>query len=146
MALIKDDRTRRLDDFELAASDALGLYADLVERIEERRLSAMLAEVTAGQSRLLKQVFDVRRELGELPQAGDPERSHLGAAGAQLRALVLPGSPTSHYVETLLEAAAGVSAALDGARTLDLDARLEALLDEFRKTNEAFEARLRRLG
>ncbi|MBN1240199.1 MAG: hypothetical protein JXB36_16970, partial [Gammaproteobacteria bacterium] len=124
----------------------LRLYGDLQEQIEDARLNALLHEALSSQSKLLRDIVDARRALGDLPQAGDPERSHLGAAGAHLRAMVLPGSARSHYVETLLEAAAGVSAELDAALAIDLAPQLKRLLEAFRESNAAFVTALRNLG
>lgn len=145
MNLIKDDRTLRLDDFELAANEALGLYAGLLESVEEPDLQGLLTETVAGQSSLLEKILDTRRALGELPQAGDPERSHFDAFGARLRALVLPGDAAEHYVDSLIEAARNVAVELDQALALALDPKLERLLREFADANTRFETALHEL-
>jgi hypothetical protein len=146
MNLFKDERTLRLDDFDLAATEALELGRDLAERIEDAALQALVADHVASQSALLRQIDDVRRAQGDLPQAGDPERAHLGAAGAHLRAIMLPGDTTVHYVETLQNAAAKVSTELDGALATELSASLECLFAEFKQAHDAFESALRRFA
>lgn len=143
MTLLKDDRTLRLDDLDIAASEAEALYEDLERRIDDDALRALVAEHAAAQREALGRVDEIRRARGDLPQAGDPERSHLGAAGAALRALVLPGDPAAHYVESLLDAAAKVSAALDDALAIDLDPDLRRLLTDLKDRNAAFETALR---
>jgi hypothetical protein len=144
MNLIKDDRTLRLDNFELSATEALGLCNDLEEHIDDPALRALLAKHVAAQTELLRQVEHVRRARGELPQAGDPERAHLGAAGAYLRAVVLPGDATTHYAESLHAAAAKVSTALEEALAIEHDTTLARLLSEFQGANEDFVAALSR--
>lgn len=146
MSLFKDDATMRLDDVNLAAAEAAGLYADLLERIEDTELHRLVSNHLATQDRLVEQIADLRRNRGELPQAADPERSHLEAAGAYLRAIVLPGETIGHYVESMLDAAAAVATQIDNALSLDLDGELPGLLKEFSRVNAAYETELRAIA
>jgi hypothetical protein len=143
MTLFKDERTLRLDDLDITAAEAEALYRDLEPRIEDEALRSRVAAHAAAQADLLSRVDALRRDLGELPQLGDPERSQLGAAGAHLRAIVLPGDVAIHHVESLLEAAGKVTAQVDLALGVELDAELERLLTELRRLNVAFEEALR---
>ena len=143
MSLLKDDATTRLDDLNLAGAEALGLYEDIGGRIDDASLSGLLAAQISTQRALLERIADLRRARGELPHAADPERSHLEAAEAFVRAIVLPGETETHYVESLLGAAATVGRNIDDALSLDLDGEMRALLEELGNGNAAFEAQLR---
>lgn len=143
MSLLKDPVTLRLDAVAATATETLGLYRDLEAVIDDQGLEALLAEQGSKQAELLQRVDELRRGRGDLPQAGDPERSHLEAAGAYLRAKLLPGETTAHYAESLLHAAAEVSARLDEALHLDLDPALRGLLEELSDTNRELERALR---
>jgi hypothetical protein len=146
MNLLKDDRTLKLDDVGLAAIEALGLYRDLEERIEHSNLRTLLQTHTAAHAQLLERLEDARRQRGEMPQGGDPERSHLEAAGAYLRAMVLPGETDAHFVESMLDAADNVEEQIDAALTLELDTEIERPLLELRAANTDFQTRLRNLA
>lgn len=142
MNLLKDDVTMHLDDLSRAAAEASGLYADLLERIEDSKLHRLVSNHVAAQTELMERIADLRRERGELPQAGDPERSHLEAAGAYLRAIVLPGETTAHYIETMLEAARNVAVKVDDALALGMDGELQSHLKELERINTEYETAL----
>lgn len=142
MTLIKSEKTRRLDDLNLAGMEAMGLYEDILGHTDDDSLSRMLEAHIGSQRTLLERIVDLRRQRGELPQAADPERSHLEAAEAFIRAAVLPGETSEHYVESLLEAAGEVETHITSALALDLDAPMRALLEALRETNAAFETAL----
>lgn len=143
MSLLKDEKTTRLDDLHRAGAEALGLYQDLEARVEDETLRAVLVPHIDAQRGLLERVAELRRETGQLPQAADPEVSHLEAAGALVRAAVLPGGTETHYVESILDAAADVDRHLGEALSLDLDGALRRLLESFQTENQAFERALR---
>lgn len=143
MSLIKDDKTTCLDALSVAATETCTVYEDLVGRIEDPQLQALVREHAVLQRSIQETVEDLRRAAGELPQAGDPERGHFGAAGAYVRALVLPGDTTTHFIESLRAASARMSACLDDALALELDAPVKPLLERWRQANAAFDAALR---
>ncbi|HEX7081238.1 MAG TPA: hypothetical protein VF329_09505 [Gammaproteobacteria bacterium] len=143
MTLLKDETTARLDEVQKAGTESLGLYEDLAERIDDRALAALVRARLEEQKRLLERLAELRRERGDLPQAGDPERSHLEAAGAVVRAILLPGATTAHYVESLLGAAVETGRALDAAASLALDPETRRLLDALAASNGAFIEALR---
>ena len=143
MSLLKDEATTRLDDLNLAAAEALGLYEDIGGRIDDKSLSGILTAQISAQRTLLERIADLRRARGELPHAADPERSHLEAAEAFVRANLLPGESSTHYVESVLDAASTVQRYVDGALSLCPDDEMRALLEELGNTNAAFEAALR---
>ena len=144
MTLIKDEATARLDDLHREGMEAIGVFEDIEEQIDDPDLKGLVAAHASAQRRLLQQAADLRRERGEMPHAADPERSHLEAAGAFVRAVLLPGETSGHYVESLLEAAGKVETHLDGALALDLDSKLRALLESFRDDHAAFQTELRK--
>lgn len=143
MNLLKDDRTLKLDDVGIASAEALGLYRDLEERIEHPNLRTLLQTHTAAHARLLERLEDARRRRGEMPQGSDPERSHLDAAGAYLRAIVLPGETDVHFIESMLEAAENVGERIAAALALDLDTELAERLQALSDANASFVAHLR---
>lgn len=144
MSIMKDETTARLDDLHRDGMEALGVFDDLARRIDDDDLRDLVAAHADAQRELLERIATVRRARGEMPHAGDPERSHLEAAGAVVRAALLPGRNTTHYVETLLEAARNVERHVDAALSLDLDAQLRRVLEAFRADNVAFDDALRR--
>jgi hypothetical protein len=143
MSLFKDDLTAQLDDVTRAASEALELYADLAPQLESTELARVLDARCAAQRRLLERIAAYRRERGELPEAGDPERSYLGAAAAHLRARVLPGSTAVHYAESVLDAAVKLGTEIDEALAAEPDEALRTLLETFKRENGDFEQRVR---
>lgn len=144
MTLVKDETTARLDDLHREGMEAIGILEDIEEQIDDLDLKGVIAAHASTQRRLLQQTADLRRERGELPHAADPERSHLEAAGAFVRAMLLPGETSSHYVESLLEASDKVGDRLRDALALDLDAKVRTLLESFRNDHAAFQAELRK--
>lgn len=146
MSLLKDETTVRLDDVNRAGMEALELFEDLGEGIEDAALRTVVSAHAEAQRRLLERITALRRARGEMPQAADPERSHLEAAGAQLRAALLPGETSDRYVGSLLDAASHVEAAVDAALTLELDRELRTLLEACRSDNHRFRAALRTGG
>ncbi len=144
MSFVKDETTARLDDLHREGMEAVGLYEDLQEHIEDSDLSNLLAAHAGAQQKLLQQAADWRRARGEMPHASDPERSHLEAAGAFVRAIFLPGRTSDHYVESILEPAGRVERLLDDVLALELAAELRAVLEAFRTDNAEFQAELRR--
>lgn len=144
MTLVKDEATARLDDLYRSGMEAVGLFEDLDERIEDVDLKSLVAAHAAAQRRLLERTADLRRGRGEMPHAADPERSHLEAAGAFVRAMILPGQTSQHYIDSLLETAETVETHLDEALALQLDAEMRRLLESFRDDNASFQAELRR--
>ena len=138
MSLLKDEVTARLDDLQRAGMEALDLYQDIENRTDDETLRELLAPHIDAQRSMLERAADVRRELGQLPQVADPERAHLEAAGAFVRAMVLPGASTTHYVESLLDAAETVDRCLADALGLELDGRLRRALESFARENDAF--------
>jgi len=60
-----------------------------------------------------------------------------------VRANLLPGESSTHYVESLLDAASTVQRYVDGALSLCPDDEMRTLLEELGNTNAAFEAALR---
>jgi hypothetical protein len=143
MSLLKDERTLRLDDLDIAVSEADVLYRDLDDHIDDPALHALILRHADAQADTMAHFDELRRSLGDLPQAGDPERSHLGAAGAYLRAMVLPGDTTTHYIESLLEATSKVNLHVERALDLELDPALNQLLQDVKAANEAFATALR---
>ncbi len=144
MTLIKDEATAKLDAVGRAGMEAIGLFEDLAERLEEPALRETVASHAAAQRYLLERTADVRRARGELPQASDPERPHLEAAGAVVRAALLRGDANEHYVESLLDAAARVGEAVEAALdSRELPAEIRALLEAFKRDHDAFRHTLR---
>lgn len=144
MSFVKDEATSRLDDLYREGMEAVGVFEDLEERIEDVDLKGLVSAHAAAQRRLLERSADLRRARGEMPHAGDPERSHLEAAGAFVRAVLLPGETGGHYVESLLDTAAKVEKLLDDALALDLDGEMRRALESFREDNAAFLSELRK--
>src|SRR5690606_24181770 len=68
MTLIKDEATAKLDAVGRAGMEAIGLFEDLAERLEEPALRETVASHAAAQRYLLERTADVRRARGELPQ------------------------------------------------------------------------------
>jgi len=144
VSLVKDEVTVRLDDLHREGMEAIGILDDLEERIDDADLKGLVAAHASAQRVLLERAADLRRMRGEMPHAADPERSHLEAAGAFVRAVMLPGQTSSHYIESLLDVAGKVETHPDAALELDLDAELRLLLESFRKDNAAFQEALRK--
>ena len=138
MTLIKDEVTAKLDAVGRTGIEAIGLFEDLAGRLEDSALEEAVAAHAAAQRRLLERAADLRRARGEMPQAADPERSRLEAAGAFVRAALLPGAAPEHYVESLLDAAAKVGDAVAAALALELPPEIRALLESFERDNDAF--------
>ena len=143
MSLVKDPATVRLDDLHREGMEAIGVFEDLAERIDDAGLEGLVAAHGAAQRNLLERIADLRRARGEMPHAGDPERSHLEAAGAFVRAVLLPGQTSDHYVESLLEAAGRIEEHLGAALALDLAPEVRDLLESFRRDNTDFRQALR---
>jgi hypothetical protein len=143
MSLLKDELTAQLDDVTRSASETLEFYADVVPQLESAELARLLESRCAAQRLLLERIAAYRRARGELPEAGDPERSHLGAAAAHLRARVLPGNATMHYAESVLEAAAKLGVEIDEALAAGPDEVLRAMLESFKGANAGFEQQVR---
>ncbi len=135
MSLVKDDVTAHLDDLYRKGMEAIGVYDDITRRIDDPDLGDLVAAHAAAQRELLERAAALRRARGEMPHAADPERSHLEAAGAVVRAVLLPGRNATHYVETLLETVRKVEGYLDAALALDLDADLRRVLEALRADN-----------
>lgn len=144
MSFVKDEITAVLDDLHREGMEAVGIYEDLQEHVEDSALRNLLAAHAAAQQALLQQAADWRRARGEMPHASDPERSHLEAAGAFVRAIFLPGRATDHYVESILAPAGRVERLIDDALALDLAVELRTLLESFRSDNAGFQAELRK--
>jgi|GEM_PF-2654004 hypothetical protein len=138
MSFVKDETTVRLDALHREGMEAIGTFEDLEERIDDVDLRGLVAAHAAAQRTLLERTADLRRAAGEMPHAGDPERSHLEAAGAFVRAVLLPGETSSHYVESLIDTALRVEKLLDDALALDLAAELRRALESFRADNSVF--------
>lgn len=140
MSLLKDDRTIRLDELQLAGDEALELYAATAESAAEPGAPAWRARVAAHeqtQRALLTRIAEHRRALGEQPQAGDPEWPTLESAGVRLRAAVAPNAASDPFAETLSAAARRLHDAIDAARGSDLDETLRALTLELRRDVDA---------
>ena len=144
MSLVKGEITARLDDLHREGMEAIGILEDLEERIDDADLKGLVAAHASAQRTLLERTADLRRKRGEMPHAADPERSHIEAAGAFVRAVLLPGQTSSHYVESLLDTASKVERHLDAALALDLESDMRSLLERFRNDNAAFQAALRK--
>jgi hypothetical protein len=144
MTLFKDELTAQLDDMTRAAGETLELYADLAPQLDSPALRQLLETHCDAQRRLLERIAAYRRDRGELPEAGDPERSYLGAAAARLRAHVLPGSPAVHYGESILDAAGKLGIEIDEALAAGPDEPLREMLETFKRENGDFETRVRR--
>lgn len=143
MSLFKDELTAQLDDVTRVASETLGLYADLALQLDSPALRRLLETRCDEQRRLLERIAAYRRNRGELPEVGDPERSYLGAAAAHLRAHVLPGRPAVRYAESLLDAAAKLGVEIDEALAAGPDEPLREMLETFKRENGDFEAQVR---
>jgi hypothetical protein len=143
MSLFKDELTAQLDDVTRAASESLEFYADLAPQLESTELARLLDAQCAAQRRLLERIAAYRRNRGEPPEVGDPERSYLGAAAAHLRAHVLPGSPAVRYAESILDAAAKLGIEIDEALGAGPDSPLRAMLEAFKRENGDFERQVR---
>ncbi|HEX6992761.1 MAG TPA: hypothetical protein VF339_01305 [Gammaproteobacteria bacterium] len=144
MSFVKDEATARLDDLYREGMEAVGVFDDLAQSIDDADLENLVASHASAQRTLLERAAALRRARGEMPHAADPERSHLEAAGAFVRAVLLPGQTAAHYVETLLEAVRKVDRHLDAALALDLDAKLRRVLEALRDDNAAFDEALRK--
>lgn len=146
MTLVKDDATAKLDAVGRAGMEAIGLFEDLAGRLEDPALRESVASHAAAQRRLLERMAGLRRSRGEMPQAADPERPHLEAAGAFARAALLGGDASEHYVESLLDAATKVGDAVDAALALELPTEIRGLLESFKRDNDQFRHTLRGRG
>jgi len=138
VSLVKDDETACLDDLHREGMEAIGVFDDLGQRIDDADLETLVVAHAATQRQLLERVADLRRARGEMPHAADPERSRLEAAGAVVRAVLLPGQTATHYVETLLEAVRKVELHVDAALALELDPELRSVLEALRADAAAF--------
>jgi len=143
VSVVKDAATARLDDLHREGMEVIGVLEDLEARIDDVDLKGLVAAHAAAQRTLLERIADLRRARGEMPHAADPERSHLEAAGAFVRAVLLPGHTSAHYNDSLLQAAGRIEARLDAALALDPDPRMRGLLESFRNDNAAFQRALR---
>jgi hypothetical protein len=143
MSLLKDPLTAQLDDVTRTAAETLEFYADLAAQVESAELASVLHSRCSAQRRLLERIAAYRRQRGDLPETGDPERSYLGAAAAHLRAHVLPGSPAVRYAESVLDAAVKLGTEIDEALAAGPDAALRTMLETFKRENGDFERQVR---
>lgn len=143
MTLLKDEMTARLDAVGCIGMETIGLLEHFEDRLDDPALRRLVASHAAAQRRLLERTADLRRERGDLPQTADPERTHLDTAGAVVRAALLPGNASEHYVESLLDAADRVEEAIDDALSLEPPPEIRALLESFKRDNEDFRRVLR---
>lgn len=143
MSLLKDEETYRLDELQRVGGETLDLFALLAGRVADPALRSRIEAHGRALAQVLEQTAERRRARGEQPQTSDPERSHLEAMGARLRALVLPGDVDAHHVESLLEASEAVERQLDLVLELDPEPQIHRPLAAFRERNREFEAALR---
>lgn len=143
MTLLKDEATVRLDDFYRSGMEAVGLFEDIETQIQDERLRSLVAEHAAAQRRVLEDTAELRRARGAMPHAADPERSHLEAAGAFVRAALSAEDDSAAYVDSLLTAADDVHRHTQHALELELAPDLRRLLESFRADNDAFRHALR---
>ncbi|HEU4618179.1 MAG TPA: hypothetical protein VFV10_09060 [Gammaproteobacteria bacterium] len=145
MSLIKNELSAQLDDVTRVASETLELFADLAAGVEPPELARLLDRQSKTLRRLVDEISEHRRRRGELPEAGDPERAHLRAAAARLRASVLPGRAAASYAESILDAAATLRAEIEEALAAGPDDRLRALLEDMKRETDDFEQDVRSL-
>jgi len=143
MSVIKDDRTAQLDVLTSAAEEMLELYRDLLAKLEDDGLQAELAGYVEEQSALLERLEASRRERGELPQAGDPERAHLRALAVRLRTFAMPEDGRASILEALADAAAHVRAEAEAALAMPLPAQQSRLLADYKRSCNTLEDALR---
>lgn len=137
MNLLKDERTMRLDELQLAGDEALELYAAAADHLDDDARRAQIAAHERRQRELLGRIAAHRRERGEQPQAGDPELPSLESAGARLLAAVQPEDRSHHFEHTLTTAAARVQAAVDATQAVEVDDTLRTLIDTLGKDVDA---------
>lgn len=142
MTLIKDEATTRLDAVNRAGLEAIGLFDDLESRLGDEELRELVETHASAQRRLLERAANLRRGRGEMPQPGDPERSHLEAVGAFVRAAFSPDDGTQPYVDSLLEAVDHVEQTVDDALAVELPAEIRDLLVSFKQDSEQFRREL----
>jgi hypothetical protein len=143
MGLIKSDKTAQLDGLTQLAEETLQAYRDLLAEVADGSLRTALGNQLAEAQRRFDALIEYRRERDELPQAGDPERGHLRALLAEIRAAVVPGDSSEHVADSLLAMTASLRALLTQTLSCDLAAKESRLLEALQATLQDLDGLLR---
>ncbi len=140
--MLKGELTARLDEVTRAAENALTLTEDLAPRLESPSLAERAREGRAVLQRSLEAVETERRRRGALPEAGEPERTHLEAVTLEVRAAFGRGPAGRHEARALIAAAGSVREAIAAALAASPDVALMERLEALEAACRAFERSL----
>lgn len=127
---LKDDLTVALDEVDRIASRIITIYDDLSAIASDPGVSRRLSERGEAHRRALVAFNRARRDAGQVPEVGDPERAHLQSLWLALKSAVAGEHSEERLQTALAELDDQLHTAIRAVRELEPEAGVLQALEQ----------------